>query len=124
MDAAGPSRLRATRRRVANSLSRVVAPLLRVFQPSRSFWLCGDLLCAVELCSRTVMFLRTLQHVIVWCRLPFEIIRRHVIFPHRMIDKLVPHQNPPQIRMPVEVNSVEIVNLALLELGTTPHWRD
>src|ERR1700736_1759260 len=124
MDAAGPSRLRATRRRVASSSSRVVAPLLRVFEPSRSLWLRGDLLCAVELWTRRVMFLRTLQHVIVWRRFPFEIVRRRVIFAHRMIDKLVPHQNPAQIRMSIELNSVKIVNLALLELGTTPHWRE
>ena len=70
------------------------------------------------------MLLRPLQHFIVRRRFPFVIVRLTVIFPHRMILKLVPHQNPPQIGMTVEADAVQIENFALLEFGASPDRRE
>ena len=60
------------------------------------------------------MLFRFFQHVIVRRRLPFVIVRFAVVFSHRVIDKLVPHQNSPQIGMTLEMDPVEIENFSLL----------
>src|SRR2546430_5655605 len=58
----------------------------------------------------------TLFRSVMRRRLPFVIVRLAIIFSHRMIDKFIPHQNPAQIGMAIEMNSVEIENLAFLKL--------
>src|SRR2546423_13617421 len=121
MDVAGPSTLRATHHRVSSSSLSAAAPLARVFGSSRSLWLRRDILRAVEFRSQSVMLLRFLQHIVVRRRLPFVIVRLAIIFSHRMIDKFVPHQNPAQIGMTAELNSVEIEDLALLKFGAPPN---
>src|SRR5437016_2546133 len=112
MDAAAPATLRAARHRVASSSPAALARVLEI--QSRSFWLGGDIFGAVELRSRRVMLFRLFQHVIVRRRLPFVIVRLAIIFSHWVIDKFVPHQNPTQIRMAIETNSVEIEDFTLL----------
>ena len=61
------------------------------------------------------MFLRALEHFVVRRRLVFVIVRLDVILAHRMIGKLIPHQDAAQIGMAVEMNAVEIEDLALLK---------
>ncbi len=41
-----------------------------------------------------------------------------------MIFKFVPHQNPAQIGMAIEMNSVEIEDFALLKFGAAPNRRE
>ena len=52
------------------------------------------------------------------------IIRLHVILPHRVVLKTIPHQNPPQVRVPVEEHAVEVEHLALLKLRAAPQRRE
>ena len=66
------------------------------------------------------MLLCSREHVVVRCRFPLKIVRLNVIFAHWMIFEFIPHQDPPQIGMPIEVNAVKIKNLALLKLGAAP----
>ena len=61
------------------------------------------------------MLLRLLEHVVVRSRLVFVIVRFAIIFAHRVIDKFVPHQNPSQIRVAIEANTVEVKNFPLLK---------
>src|ERR1043166_4553049 len=61
------------------------------------------------------MFFGPLEHLVVRRWLVFEIVRWNIIFPHRIIFKSVPHQDATKIGMPIEKNSVEIVNFAFLE---------
>ena len=70
------------------------------------------------------MLLRFLQHFIMRRGFPFVIVRLPIIFAHRIIFELVPHQNPAQIGMTIEPDAIEIENLALLELGTAPDRRE
>ena len=63
------------------------------------------------------MPLRFFQHIVVRCRFVFVIVRFTIIFAHRKILELVPHQDAAQIGMAVETDSVEIENLALLKFA-------
>ena len=80
-----------------------------------------NLFCSIQRWPRWVMLLGAFQDFIVRGRFPFEIVRRNVILAHRMIFEFVPHQNPPQIGMPVEMDAVEIEDFALLKFGAAPH---
>src|SRR5256712_14040041 len=122
MDAAAPSRLRAIPRRVASSLSSADVRPVRVFELSRSLGIRRDIFRAVELRPRRVMVLRPFQHVVVRRRLPFVIVWVPIIFAHRMIDKLIPHQNPAKIGVTLEMDSVEVEDFTLLEFGASPDW--
>ena len=51
------------------------------------------------------MLFRFLQHLVMRRGFPFVIVRLTVILPHRMILKLVPHQDSSQIRMTLEANA-------------------
>src|SRR6266446_3013190 len=119
MDAAAPSTLRAARRRVAKSFGAAAVSAARSpaeeFGWSRSLRLRRNIFRAVELRPRAVMLLRLLEHVVVRSRFVFVIVRLVIIFAHRVIDKFIPHQNPPQIRMAIETHAVEIENFPLLE---------
>src|ERR1035437_3542936 len=77
-----------------------------------------------RLCSSRVMRPRLFQHVIVRCRLVLVIIRFHVVLAHREIPVAVPHQDAPQIGVPIEGDAVEVVSLALLKLGAAPNGRE
>ena len=46
---------------------------------------------------------RLFQHIVVWGRLVFVIVRFAIILPHRVILEFVPHQNASEIGMAVEV---------------------
>ena len=70
------------------------------------------------------MLFRFLQHIVVRRRFLFVIVGLTIIFPHRMIFKFIPHQNPPQIGMAVEVNAVQIENFALLKFRAPPDRRE
>ena len=70
------------------------------------------------------MSLRFLQHIVVRSWLVFVIVRFSIILAHRMIFELVPHQNPAQIGMAVEPDSVQIENLTLLKFCTPPGRRE
>src|SRR6266699_3868731 len=131
MDAAVPSRLRATRRRVANPLSLAAARLVRVFGWWRSFLFCRssaalwrNIFRAVQLRPWSVVFPCLLQHVIVRCRLVFVIVGFAIIFSHWMIDKFVPHENPPQVRVSVEMYAIKIKDFTLLKFGAAPDRRE
>src|SRR5262249_46374875 len=78
---------------------------------------------AIKLRPRRVMPLRLLQYFVVRRRLPFIVIRLTIIFAHRIIFELVPHQNTSQIRMPLKPNAVKIEDLTLLKLATAPYRR-
>ena len=67
------------------------------------------------------MLLRSFQHVIVRRRLVFVIVRLAIIFAHREVFELVPHQNPPQIWMAVELDSIEVKNFPLLKFRAPPN---
>src|ERR1035438_6382177 len=69
------------------------------------------------------MLVGSLQYVVVRGRLVFVIVRVHVIPAHRIVLEIVPHQQAPQIGMPVEDDSEEIENLPLLQFGAAPHRR-
>src|SRR5438270_8961300 len=123
MDAAAPSRLPAIRHRVVmSSWSADVRPV-RASELSRSLGIRRDIFRAVELRPRSVTLFGSFEHVIVRRRLPFVIVRVPIIFAHRMIDKLVPHQNPAKIGMTVKMNSVEVEDFTLLEFGASPDRR-
>ena len=66
------------------------------------------------------MLFCSLKHIVVRRRLVFVIVGFAIIFAHRMIDKLVPHQNAPQIWMAVEADAVKIKNLSLLKFRAAP----
>src|SRR6266568_4577401 len=121
MDAAAPSTLRAARRRVAKSFVAAAAsaarPQAQEFESSRSLLLRPDIFRAVQLRPRAVMLLRFLEHVVVRSRFVFVIVRLAIIFAHRVIDKSIPHQNPSQIRVAIEANTVEIKDFTLLKFG-------
>src|SRR6059058_4574005 len=123
MDAAAPSRLRAIPRRVASSLSSADVRPVRVFELSRSLGIRRDIFRAVELRPRSVTLFGSFKHVIVRRRLPFVIVWVPIVFAHRMVDKLVPHQNPAKIGMTVEMDSVEVEDFTLLEFGASPDRR-
>src|ERR1035441_4773226 len=67
------------------------------------------------------MLVGSLQHVVMRGRLVFVIIRVHVIPAHRMVLEIVPHQQAPQIGMPVEHDSEEIEYLPLLQFRSEEH---
>src|SRR5258705_3349079 len=69
------------------------------------------------------MLLRSRENLIMRRGFPFVIIRLAIIFAHRIVFELVPHQYPAQIGMTVEPDAIEIEDLALLELGTAPDRR-
>ena len=69
---------------------------------------------------RLLMALGLLGHLIVRRWLVLVIVRLHVILAHRMILEPVPHQDASQVRMPVEDDPVEVVNLAFLEFRGAP----
>src|SRR5216110_229536 len=73
--------------------------------------------------SRRVMLLRSREDLIMRRGFPFVIIRLPIIFAHRIVFKLVPHQNPAQIGMTIEPDAIEIEDLALLKLGAAPDRR-
>src|SRR5260370_35686412 len=120
MDAAAQSKLRAIRHRAASSLSSAGVQVVRAFESLRSLGIRRDIFRAIELWPRSVMLLGSFQHVIVRPRLPFVIVRVPTIFAHRMIDKLVPHQNPATICMTVKRTPAEVQNLPFLEFSTSP----
>src|SRR6266480_6685899 len=70
------------------------------------------------------MLLRSREDLIMRRGFPFVIIRLPIIFAHRIVFELVPHQTPAQIGMTIEPDAIEIENLALLKLGTAPDWRE
>src|SRR5437773_5504364 len=111
MDAAAPSTLRATPRRVSKSLREQMA---RVFGWLRSLRLRRDIFSTVEVRPRCVMLFGPFKHVVVRSWFVFVIVRLAIIFAHRVIDKFIPHQNPPQIWMVIETHSIEIENFPLL----------
>jgi hypothetical protein len=74
--------------------------------------------------AAAVMLLRFLQHFVVRRRLVFVIVRLAIIFPHRVIFELIPHQDAAQIGMTVEANAVEIENFALLKFRAPPDRRE
>src|ERR1051326_7968731 len=53
----------------------------------------------------------------------FEVVRLDIIFSHRMVLETFPHQDPAQVRMAIENNSIEIQDLALLKFAAAPNWR-
>src|SRR5207245_7340025 len=112
--------LPVTRLAAANPLSLAVAPLVRVFGSSRSSLLHRDIFRAVQLRPWTVVLPCFFEHVVVRRWLVFVIVRFAIIFAHRMIDKLVPHQDASQIRMAIKANAVEVKNLSLLKFRTAP----
>src|SRR5262249_20073738 len=80
----------------------------------------NDAFRSIALWSGRVVSFRFLQHRIVRCWLVFVIIRLPVVFAHRMIFELVPHQDPAQIGVAIEMNAVKIENLALLKFCAPP----
>jgi hypothetical protein len=64
------------------------------------------------------------EHVAVRRGLPLVVIRLDVVLAHGMPGEGIPHQDAPQIRMPLEDDTVEIEDLALLELATAPDRRE
>src|SRR2546421_12126139 len=117
MDAAVPWKLRATHLPVAMSCVAVLAAVLG----ARRSWLFSQVFGAVELRSGLIVALCSFHYFIVWCRLVFKIIRRHVIFTHGVIFELIPHQDPAQVRMPLEMDAIEIENLPFLQFRTAPN---
>src|SRR5438445_5076761 len=119
MDSVATLTLQVTRSRVAKSFVAAAVsaarPQAQESESSRSLLLRRDIFRAVELRPRAVMFLRLLEHVVMRSRLVFVIVRFAIIFAHRVIDKFIPHQNPPQIRVAIEVNTVEIKDFPLLK---------
>ena len=75
---------------------------------------------AVQLRSRRIMLFCALEHIVVRCRLVFVIVGLAIIFAHRMINKFIPHQNAPQIRMAVEAHAIKIKNFAFLKFRAPP----
>jgi len=69
------------------------------------------------------MLLCFFQYLIMRCWLPFVVMRFDVIFAHRMVLKIVPHQDAPQIGMAVEHDAVKVVDFALLKFAAAPNWR-
>src|ERR1043166_7205612 len=69
---------------------------------------------------RRVMLAGLFQHLIVGRRFVFVIVRFAIIFAHWIILEFIPHQNPPEIGMAVEANSIKIENFALLKFGAAP----
>ena len=51
------------------------------------------------------------------------IIRLDVIFAHRMVLKIVPHQDATQIGMAVERDAIKVVDFALLKFAAAPDKR-
>src|SRR5271157_1335154 len=67
--------------------------------------------------------LRPLQHLVVSRRFVFKVVRSHVIPPHRVVLESLPHQQPPQVRMPRKHNPVQVEYLPLLKLRRPPDGR-
>src|SRR5438093_8514998 len=70
------------------------------------------------------MLLRSREDLIMRRGFPFVIVRLPIIFAHRIVFELVPHQNPAQIGMTIEPDAIEIEDIALLKLGTAPDRRE
>src|SRR5689334_23200928 len=83
-------------------------------------WRSNDFLRSVGGRACRVMFFRSFQDLIMWRRLVFVVIRLAIIFAHRIIGKLIPHQNPPQIGMSLETNPIKVIDLTFLEFGAPP----
>ena len=66
------------------------------------------------------MLLRFFQHVVVRRWFVFVIVRFAIIFAHRKIGEFIPHQDAAQIGMAVEVDAVEIEDLAFLKFRAAP----
>lgn len=71
-----------------------------------------------------LMLLRPFQNFVVRRRLIFIVVRLDVIFAHRMILKIVPHENAAQIGVAVEDDAVKVENFALLKLAAAPDGRE
>src|SRR5262245_33486145 len=69
------------------------------------------------------MLLRFFQYLVVSCGLIFIVIRFDVIPAHRIILKVIPHEDAAQIGMPIENDAIKVIGLSLLKLGSTPNWR-
>ncbi len=69
------------------------------------------------------MLLRLCQNFVVRRRLVLVVVRLYIIFSHRMIFELIPHQNTAQVGMAIEDDPVQIEDLALLKFRTAPHRR-
>src|SRR5947208_1928141 len=107
MGAVDPSRSRATRHPGANS-SAAALPRARASRSLRRK-------CFVHLGPRRVMLFCPFQYFVVWSWLILEVIRLHIVFPHRMIFEFVPHQDPTQVGMTFEMDAVEVVDFAFLQ---------
>ena len=62
------------------------------------------------------LLLRALQHFIVRSGLVLVIVWIDVIPAHWMVLELVPHEQAPQVVMPLEDDAEEVKNLALLKV--------
>ena len=75
---------------------------------------------APSVCGRGDNVALPFQHFVMRRRLVFVIIGLAIIFPHREIFELVPHQDPPEIGMTFEMDAVKIEDLALLKFRAPP----
>jgi len=63
------------------------------------------------------------KNLIVRRRLVFVIVRLHVIFAHREILELVPHQDAAEVRVAVEDDAVESKDFTFLKLRASLNGR-
>src|SRR4051794_24340308 len=66
------------------------------------------------------MALRLVYYIVMRSRLIFVVVRFLIIFSHREIFKLVPHQNSAETRIKIEAHSIQNEPLALLKLCAAP----
>src|SRR5581483_2866529 len=125
MDVAAPSKPQVARPRGESPCSRVGAPSLRLFQQSqsRSLHSFNDAVSSIVLRPRGIVAPGSLQNFVVRRRFVFVIVRLLVVFAHRIIFELVPHQDSPQVGVPLELDSVEIENFTFLKFSTAPYRR-
>ena len=79
-----------------------------------------DIFRAVLRRARGVVLLRFFQNVVVRRWFVFVIVRFAIVFAHREIGEFIPHQDATQIGMAVEVDAVQIVDLAFLKFRAAP----
>ena len=70
--------------------------------------------------GRRVMLPGLGQHVAVGRGLPLVVVRLDVVLAHRVVLELVPHQDAPQVGMPVEDDAEKVENLPFLEFAGAP----
>ena len=70
---------------------------------------------------RRLMGFRSRQNLIVCGRLIFKVIWLHVIAAHGVILESFPHQQPPQVWMPLKNNAEQIKSLTLLKFRASPN---